>query len=75
VKNGEERLVVLNRIAASVIEDVRGEHEEYVFTCKDKPVTSINKSSWRRVRKKAGLPAVRVHDLKHTFGRRLRAAS
>ena len=26
VKNGEERLVVLNRIAASVIEEARGEH-------------------------------------------------
>lgn len=27
-----------------------------------------------RARTKAGLPQVRVHDLKHTFGRRLRAA-
>jgi hypothetical protein len=31
-------------------------------------------SAWLRARKKAGLPQVRVHDLKHTFGRRLRAA-
>lgn len=28
----------------------------------------------RRARTEAGLPQVRVHDLKHTFGRRLRAA-
>ncbi|MFK7888898.1 MAG: tyrosine-type recombinase/integrase, partial [Gammaproteobacteria bacterium] len=27
-----------------------------------------------RIRKKVGLPQVRVHDLKRTFGRRLRAA-
>ena len=27
-----------------------------------------------RARHAAGLPHVRVHDLKHTFGRRLRAA-
>ncbi len=29
---------------------------------------------WRLARKAAGLEAVRVHDLKHTYGRRLRAA-
>jgi integrase len=32
------------------------------------------REAWRTARKKAGLPQVRVHDLKHTFGRRLRAA-
>ena len=31
-------------------------------------------SAWPRARRKVGLPQVRVHDLKHTFGRRLRAA-
>jgi integrase len=31
-------------------------------------------SAWKRARQRAGLPLVRVHDLKHTFGRRLRAA-
>jgi integrase len=31
-------------------------------------------AAWRKPRQRAGLPQVRVHDLKHTFGRRLRAA-
>ena len=31
-------------------------------------------SAWPRARRRVGLPQVRVHDLKHTFGRRLRAA-
>jgi integrase len=31
-------------------------------------------TAWRRARTAAGLPQVRVHDVKHTFGRRLRAA-
>ena len=31
-------------------------------------------NAWKRARVKVGLPKVRVHDLKHTFGRRLRAA-
>ena len=38
-----------------------------------KPVDRINTKAWRRAREEAGLPQVRVHDLKHTFGRRLRA--
>jgi Phage integrase family len=34
----------------------------------------MNNTSWQKARKRAGLPQVRVHDLKHAFGRRLRAA-
>ena len=57
-----------------MVEEVRGCHADYVFTYKDRPVASINNSAWKRVRKDVGLSQVRVHDLKHTFGRRLRAA-
>ena len=32
VKNREERLIVLNRVAKSVVEEVRGIHPDYVFT-------------------------------------------
>ncbi len=72
-KNSEERLVVLNQIAKSVIEQVRGQHEEYVFTYNGHPVSKMNNTAWRSAREKAGLLQVRVHDLKHTFGRRLRS--
>ena len=74
VKNGEERMVVLNRVARSVIEEARGEHAEYVFTYRGKPVTVMNNTAWQSARTRAGLTQVRIHDLKHTFGRRLRAA-
>ena len=73
VKNGEERLLVLNRVAMSVIEEVRGEHPDYVFTFRGHPVTAMNNTGWQNARRRAGLAQVRVHDLKHTFGRRLRA--
>ena len=53
---------------------VRGEHPEYVFTYRGHPLMVMNNSAWQRARKRAGLPRVRVHDLKHIFGRRLRAA-
>ncbi len=93
IKNGEERLVVLNRVASSVIESVRGLHPVYVFVHarkKDRepaPVTKINNTAWKAARERAadkwteqygeaapaGFRSIRVHDLKHTFGRRLRA--
>lgn len=74
VKNRKNRLVVLNKEAHSVIEEVRGIHPENVFTFRGKPVTRMLNSAWLKARKRASLPHVRVHDLKHTFGRRLRAA-
>jgi len=93
VKNTEERLVVLNRIARSVIEEARGMHPVYVFVRQSKdgltvPVKKMNNTGWRSARERAadawerahgtvapeGFRRVRVHDLKHTFGRRLRAA-
>lgn len=74
VKNGKDRLVVLNRVAKETIEQVRGEHPQFVFTYKGQPITRMNNTAWRNARKRAGLPTLRVHDLKHTFGRRLRAA-
>lgn len=74
VKNKLDRLVVCNSVAMSVINSVRGDHRERVFTYGGKPVTRIHNSAWKRGRTAAGLPRFRVHDLKHTFGHRLRAA-
>ncbi|MEO8309060.1 MAG: tyrosine-type recombinase/integrase [Pseudomonadota bacterium] len=94
VKNGEERLVVLNRIAKSVIEAMRGVHPVYVFAYargKDdaaQPMAKMYNTAWKSGRERAaeawqkchdeaapeGFRKVRVHDMKHTFGRRLRAA-
>lgn len=74
VKNREPRLVILNRLVRRVVEEVRGNHPDFVFTYRGHPVATINNNGWRRVREKAGLPQVRVRDLKRTFGRRLRAA-
>jgi integrase len=74
VKNGDERLVVLNTGARSVVEGQRGQHPTYVFTYCGEGQKKMNNSAWRKARARAELLQVRVHDLKHTFGRRLRAA-
>ena len=42
VKNGEERLVVLNRTAISIANDVRGKHRKYVLTYKGKRILKMN---------------------------------
>ena len=79
VKNREDRLVVLNKVAKSVIDSRRGIHDTFVFTYRDKPVQRMHNNGWKRAWRNAGLPVCRrytrgVHNLKHTFGRRLRAA-
>lgn len=93
VKNNLDRVVVLNDTAKQIIEEVRGEHSIYVFTCarwgnriievtdnnvkiipERRPLYQMNNNSWQKMRVAAGLPHLRVHDLKHTFGRRLRAS-
>jgi integrase len=57
-----------------VIATRRGQGREAVFTYNGRPITRMLNSAWKKARVRAGLPQVRVHDLKHTFGRRLRAA-
>lgn len=73
VKNGDDRLVVLNDEAQKIVEKVRGKHDEFVFTYRGRPLYSMRTSSFRSARKQLDLD-VRIHDLRHTFGRRLRSA-
>jgi integrase len=74
VKNRKDRVVTLNRVAKAVVEEMRGVSEEHVFTYKGRKLTKMYGRAWRDARERAGLLQVRVHDLKHTFGRRLRDA-
>jgi integrase len=78
-KNKEDQMVVLNRVAKSVIDAQRGKHDEYVFPYSGKRITRIHNTGWKNAWKKAGLPKSDEynrgpHNLKHTFGRRLRNA-
>ena len=73
-KNEEERVVVLNHVARDVLEAQRGVHPERVFTYRGQPVGRMLNTGWKKARNRAGLPHLRVHDLRHTFGHRLRAA-
>jgi len=80
VKNRQDKLVVLNDIAHSVVESCRGEHPEFVFTNQaGRPVKKMHTTAWKFSWLRAGLPANGVylkgpHNLRHTCGQRLRAA-
>jgi integrase len=92
VKGKRARVVVLNDCAQSILEELRGQHRQYVFTSKRghsrRCLKHVIAASWRSARIRAaqkyrerfgtdspdGFRRIRVHDLRHTFGRRLRAA-
>jgi len=78
-KTGTERIVVLNCVARQVIERRRGTHPDRVFTYRGAAVKKLHSSGWRRAWKSAKLPSGKgvlkgVHNLRHSFGRRLRSA-
>lgn len=86
-KNHHDRLVVLNRMAMSVLEEQRGKHPGLVFPFRGKRLHEMLNTGWKKARARAaeryeqelgkpcptGFASLRVHDLKHTWGRRLRA--
>lgn len=94
VKNRDERLVVLNKVAMRIVDGQRGLHTQYVFPYgqpdENGPTAMhrMNDTAWKKARVRSaakwekehnspahpGFRSIRVHDLKHTFGRRLRAA-
>jgi integrase len=74
VKNGDERLVVLNGIAKSVVESVRGLHPVNVFVRAHKKVgesrlvTKMNNTSWKAARERAA--GVSFEDRQDLLGHR-----
>lgn len=72
-KNGHERIVPLNAVARSIVDRYRGQ-SDFVFHLKGNRLERMNNRAWRKAREAANLAEVRVHDLRHTFGMRLRAA-
>jgi len=68
-----ERIVPLNAVARSIVDQRRGQGE-YVFEFEGHRLQRMNNKAWRKARESCGLQRVRVHDLRHSFGMRLRAA-
>ena len=81
-------VVILNDVAWSIINGQRGRDSTFVFVYRQERrknfdlvpamqyhrIDTMNNSAWQKARKIAGLTSVRVHDLRHTYATRLRAA-
>jgi integrase len=73
-KGKRDRVVVLNKVAKEIIDRRRLIGSEFVFSFQGRGLYQMNNSGWRSAREQVELSFLRVHDLRHTFGCRLRAA-
>lgn len=87
-KSNRAHVLVLNDVAWDIVNRQRGRHKEHVFVYRRERVKNfdqepvmpyrrvgtMNNTAFQEARIDAGLPQVRVHDLRHTFGQRLRNA-
>lgn len=67
VKNGEELLVSLNDAAIEVLKRRSGQHGEFVFCYRDKPIGRFTTKVWYKALNRAGIENFRWHDLRHTW--------
>jgi integrase len=75
MKNKKPMVLILNRPAREAIESMRGYHPKLVFG----EMYQMTNNSWQTAWRDAGLPTGKeyvkgVHNLRHTFGKRLRDA-
>ncbi len=73
-KNKHEWVIPLNAIARALVQERRGNGCEYVFDYRGRKLARMTNRAWYKAIKNTGLKGVRVHDMRHTFGKRLRAA-
>jgi len=86
-KGKRDHVLILNDVAWQIVQSQRGKHPDFVFVYRRERVknldrepemqyhriTGMGNTAFQTARTKAGL-SVRVHDFRHTFGLRLRAA-
>ncbi|MCW5656727.1 MAG: tyrosine-type recombinase/integrase [Burkholderiaceae bacterium] len=87
-KGQRPHVLILNDVAWSIVERCRGQHDEHVFVWRRervkniedepvmpyRPIHTMNNTAFQNARRAAKLDKLRVHDLRHTFGQRLRDA-
>ena len=49
VKYGDERLIILNSVAKSIIDKQRGISKEWVFPYVDSPLHRMNDTAWKKL--------------------------
>ena len=66
-KSKRVRSIPLNDMAVEILERNRSDNE-FVFVCHRTGTAYVNiHKSWNRIRNRAGLPHLRLHDLRHNY--------
>jgi integrase len=67
-KSHKSRTLVLSTAAMSVVDQAYDEDSDWLFPNPqtEKPYTTITRV-WYRIRKEAGIPEFRIHDLRHSY--------
>ena len=73
-KSKRAHVVILNDAAWSILQAQRHQHPIWVFPYRGRPIGTMDNTAWQTARQKVGHRAARIHDLRHTYGARLRAA-
>lgn len=67
-KNGTPRGVPLNRDAVAVLKDQLGQHPQFCFVYRGRPIRwELTNTAWQNAVRKAGIEDFRFHDLRHTW--------
>ena len=81
-KSKRPHVLILNDVAARIVEECRGQHDEFVFAWRRervknvedepvmpfRPIQTMNNTAYQGARRAAKLEEARVHHLRHTFG-------
>jgi len=87
-KGKRDHVLILNDVAWRIVESQPGKHAEFVFvyrrerrvnlakapTMPYRRIQTMNNTAFQRRRAELGLKGVRIHDLRHTYATRLKAA-
>ena len=66
-KAGKAIAIPLNEDALACLRRRLGQHREYVFTYRGKPVAVRSTNAWKRALAEAGIKDFRWHDLRHSW--------
>jgi len=67
LKGKKEINIPLNDEAIEILLTVRGNHPDFVFTFRGKPVDQMTTKAWYKALKRAKIKNFRWHDLRHTW--------
>jgi integrase len=66
-KEGKGIPVPLSSTAVALLQQIQGQHPDYVFVYRGGPVSKVSTKAWVKAKARAGIKNFRWHDLRHTW--------